>query len=50
MKIYRAMSIKVTRYGEDVIRTSGFGVFNTDWFTDSASPASEEETFEEGVE
>ena len=50
MKTYQAMSIKVIRYGEDVIRTSGYGLFNTNWFSDGASPASDGDTFEEGVE
>ena len=49
MKTYQALSFTVIRYEEDVIRTSAVAVFNTSWFTDGTSPASEG-SFEEGGE
>ena len=50
MKTYQALSFKVIRYEEDVIRTSAVSTFNTEWFFDgsSASPASD--SFEGGVQ
>lgn len=41
MKTYQALSFRVIRYEEDVIRTSAVAVFNTNWFTDGTSPASD---------
>jgi hypothetical protein len=49
MKTYQAVSFKVIRYEEDVIRTSAVATFNANWFTDGSSPSPTSDSFEEGV-
>lgn len=44
MKTYKALSLKVVKAREDIIRTSGLTNFNTDWFSDGATPAGNGET------